>query len=150
MRWRTRAACPAVMARRSRSAISSSPTCARIARRCWPGSAGTRSFRSGAKTPTRLADYFVERGYRAILSCVDTEQLDGAFCGRAFDAALLADLPQRVDPCGENGEFHTCVHAGPIFSGAITLERGERVLRDGRFQYVDLTEAADLELSKRS
>ncbi|HET7925810.1 MAG TPA: ATP-binding protein [Rhodanobacteraceae bacterium] len=86
----------------------------------------------------RLARYFVERGYRAILSCVDTEQLDGAFCGRDFDASLLADLPEIVDPCGENGEFHTCVHAGPIFGGEIALERGERVLRDGRFQYVDL------------
>lgn len=88
-----------------------------------------------------LARYFITRGYRAILSCVDTEQLDGAFCGRDFDAALLADLPANVDPCGENGEFHTCVHAGPIFGGAIALERGERVLRDGRFQYVDLMEA---------
>ena len=88
----------------------------------------------------RLAWYFVERGYRAILSCVDTQQLDGAFCGRDFDAAFLADLPDGVDPCGENGEFHTCVHAGPIFGGEIALERGERVLRDDRFQYVDLIE----------
>jgi uncharacterized protein (TIGR00290 family) len=88
----------------------------------------------------RLARYFVDRGYRAILSCVDTEQLDGAFCGRDFDTALLADLPGSVDPCGENGEFHTCVRAGPIFGGAIALEHGERVLRDGRFQYVDLIE----------
>jgi uncharacterized protein (TIGR00290 family) len=88
----------------------------------------------------QLARSLVARGYRAILSCVDTEQLDGAFCGRDFDAALLADLPSRVDPCGENGEFHTCVYAGPIFGGAISLERGERVLRDGRFQYVDLIE----------
>jgi len=89
---------------------------------------------------SRLARYFVEHGYRAILSCVDTQQLDGAFCGRDFDAAFLADLPDGVDPCGENGEFHTCVHAGPIFGGEIALERGERVLRDNRFQYVDLIE----------
>ena len=88
----------------------------------------------------RLARYFVERGYRAILSCVDTQRLDGAFCGRDFDAAFLADLPGDVDPCGENGEFHTCVRAGPIFGGEIALERGERVLRDDRFQYVDLIE----------
>jgi diphthamide synthase (EF-2-diphthine--ammonia ligase) len=54
---------------------------------------------------------------------------------------LLGDLPDGVDPCGENGEFHTCVHAGPIFHGAIALERGERVLREDRFQYVDLVEA---------
>jgi uncharacterized protein (TIGR00290 family) len=89
----------------------------------------------------QLARSFIARGYRAILSCVDTRQLDGAFCGRDFDAALLADLPASVDPCGENGEFHTCVHAGPIFGDAIALERGERVLREDRFQYVDLIEA---------
>jgi len=88
----------------------------------------------------RLARYFVDRGYRAILSCVDTQQLDAAFCGRDFDAAFLADLPAGVDPCGENGEFHTCVHAGPIFRSTLALERGERVLRDDRFQYVDLLE----------
>jgi uncharacterized protein (TIGR00290 family) len=93
----------------------------------------------GEKT-AQLARHFIERGYRAILSCVDTQQLDGAFCGRDFDAALLADLPVDVDPCGENGEFHTCVHAGPIFGRTIALERGERVLRDERFQYVDLIE----------
>ena len=89
---------------------------------------------------TRLAHRFVARGYRAILSCVDTQQLDAAFCGRAFDAALLAELPADVDPCGENGEFHTCVHAGPLWKTPIDLELGERVLRDGRFQYVDLIE----------
>ena len=88
----------------------------------------------------RLARYFVDRGYRAILSCVDTQQLDAAFCGRDFDASLLADLPRSCDPCGENGEFHTCVHASPLFTAPIPLERGERVLRDGRFQYVDLIE----------
>jgi len=75
------------------------------------------------------------------LSCVDTEQLDAEFCGREFDEALLADLPPTADPCGENGEFHTCVYAGPLWSTPIPLERGERVLRDGRFQYVDLVEA---------
>jgi uncharacterized protein (TIGR00290 family) len=87
-----------------------------------------------------LARYFVERGYRAILSCVDTQQLDGAFCGRDFDATLLADLPQSCDPCGENGEFHTCVYAGPLWCEPLPLARGERVLRDNRFQYIDLVE----------
>ena len=91
---------------------------------------------------TRLAHRFIARGYRAILSCVDTQQLDAAFCGRAFDAALLAELPADVDPCGENGEFHTCVHGGPLWKAPIDLELGERVLRDGRFQYVDLIETA--------
>jgi uncharacterized protein (TIGR00290 family) len=88
-----------------------------------------------------LARRFIDRGYRAILSCVDTQQLDADFCGRDFDASLLRDLPVSCDPCGENGEFHTCVHAGPLFSASIALTRGERVLRENRFQYVDLVEA---------
>ena len=87
-----------------------------------------------------LARYFVERGYRAILSCVDTQQLDAGFCGRDFDATLLADLPPSCDPCGENGEFHTCVYAGPLWREPLALGRGEHVLREGRFQYVDLVE----------
>lgn len=87
---------------------------------------------------TRLARYFVERGYRTILSCVDTRQLAAEFCGRDYDANLLDELPAACDPCGENGEFHTCVHAGPLFTTPIMLARGERVLREGRFQYIDL------------
>ena len=89
---------------------------------------------------TQLARHFVARGHRAILSCVDTQQLDAEFCGRDYDATLLAELPRTCDPCGENGEFHTCVHASPLFAAPIALERGERVLREGRFQYVDLIE----------
>jgi uncharacterized protein (TIGR00290 family) len=80
----------------------------------------------------------IARGFRALLTCVDTTQLDAAFAGREFDAELLADLPAVVDRCGENGEFHTCVYAGPIFSRPLALRRGERVLRDGRFQYCDV------------
>jgi len=96
---------------------------------------------------TRLARYFVERGHRAILSCVDTQQLAPEFCGRDYDAILLDALPVSCDPCGENGEFHTCVHAGPLFAAPLALIRGVRVLREGRFQYVDLLEngsAADV------
>jgi uncharacterized protein (TIGR00290 family) len=89
---------------------------------------------------TRLAARFIEGGHRAVVSCVDTTQLDASFCGRDFDAAFLADLPRNIDPCGENGEFHTCVHASPLFRSPIALKRGERVLRDERFQYVDLVE----------
>jgi len=111
---------------------------AMLARLGWRG-----RFPLWGEDTARLARYFVDRGYRAILSCVDTQQLDGAFCGRDFDAAFLADLPDGVDACGENGEFHTCVHAGPIFAGTIALERGERVLRDERFQYVDLVEVEE-------
>ncbi len=76
-------------------------------------------------------------GLRAHLCCVDTTQLDAAFAGRAFDAALLRDLPAQVDPCGENGEFHTCVSAGPMFDAPVALDAGQTVLRDGRFAYTD-------------
>ena len=89
----------------------------------------------------QLAQRFIARGYRAILSCVDTQQLDAAFCRREFEQSLLADLPADVDPCGEHGEFHTCVFAGPLWPTPISLVLGERVLREGRFQYVDLIEA---------
>jgi diphthamide synthase (EF-2-diphthine--ammonia ligase) len=65
-------------------------------------------------------------------------EMNARFCGRSFDAALLAELPSSCDPCGENGEFHTCVHAGPLFTQAIPLVRGKRVFRDERFQYIDL------------
>ena len=83
-----------------------------------------------------LAARFVADAFRAVLTCVDTTQLDAGFAGREFDARLLADLPPSVDPCGERGEFHTFVYAGPLFHAPIAIRRGERVLRDGRFQYL--------------
>jgi uncharacterized protein (TIGR00290 family) len=89
-----------------------------------------------------LARHFVEAGYRAILTCVDTSQLSAEFAGREFDARLLDELPDSVDPCGERGEFHTCVYAGPIFRRPLTLLCGERVRREDRFEYCDLTLAA--------
>ena len=95
----------------------------------------------GADT-ARLAREMIDGGLRARLCCVDTQQLDAAFSGRAFDAALLADLPAACDPCGERGEFHTLVHDGPMFAHAIAVERGEAVLRDERFAYVDFSAAA--------
>jgi len=91
----------------------------------------------GADTAA-LAAGFIERGFRAILTCVDTTQISADFAGREFDSALLADLPPTADPCGENGEFHSCVYAGPIFSRPLPLRIGERVLRDGRFEYCDV------------
>ena len=87
---------------------------------------------------TRLAHRFIADGHRAILCCVDTRQLDATFCGREFDTQLLADLPTACDPCGENGEFHTCVYAGPLWREPIELTRARQVLRDARFEYVDL------------
>ena len=85
-----------------------------------------------------LAETFIAQGFEAHLTCVDTTQLDGAFAGRRFDAALLADLPASADPCGERGEFHTFVSAGPIFPSPIAITVGDVVLRDGRFAYCDL------------
>jgi len=84
-----------------------------------------------------LARHFVEAGYRAILTCIDTTQLAADFAGQEFDAALLARLPATVDPCGERGEFHTCVRAGPMFATPLALVRGDTVLRDDRFSYTD-------------
>lgn len=88
-----------------------------------------------------LADEFIDAGFEARLVCVDTTQLHGGFAGRAFDRALLADLPPSVDRCGERGEFHTFVAAGPGFSERVRYTVGERVLRDGRFLYCDLLPA---------
>ncbi|KQY50523.1 ATP-binding protein [Lysobacter sp. Root494] len=91
----------------------------------------------GADT-AKLARAMTEGGLRATLCCVDTTQLPADFSGREFDATLLADLPAGVDPCGEGGEFHTCVHAGPMFAHALVLQTGEQVLREERFAYTDL------------
>jgi len=89
-----------------------------------------------------LAHEFVRLGYRAVLVCVDAAQLAGAFAGREFDADLLRELPPDVDPCGENGEFHTFVYAGPGLREPVPHERGPLVVRDGRFVYCDLVETA--------
>jgi uncharacterized protein (TIGR00290 family) len=85
-----------------------------------------------------LADRFVALGYRARLVCVDTTQLARSFAGRPFDAALLAELPESVDPCGERGEFHTFVSDGPIFGVPVPYVTGEVVMREARFAYCDL------------
>jgi uncharacterized protein (TIGR00290 family) len=87
---------------------------------------------------TALARQFVAEGFRAMLCCVDTEQLGPEWAGCEYDTTFLDMLPNTVDPCGERGEFHTCVYAGPIFSQPLTLERGECVRRDRRFEYCDL------------
>lgn len=95
----------------------------------------------GADTAA-LAREMIAGGLRARLCCVDTQQLDIAFAGRAFDETLLRDLPAEVDPCGENGEFHTCVSAGPMFDAPLALLQGDTGLRDGRFAFTDF-ELAD-------
>jgi diphthamide synthase (EF-2-diphthine--ammonia ligase) len=81
-------------------------------------------------------------GLRARVACVDTRVLDASFVGREFDRRLLEDLPSGVDPCGENGEFHTCVYAGPMFQESLTLEPGEIVTREP-FVWRDLQLAAE-------
>jgi uncharacterized protein (TIGR00290 family) len=88
-----------------------------------------------------LAEHFVAAGYRARLVCVDTTQLASSFAGRAFDAGLLAELPESADPCGERGEFHTFVSDGPIFPTPIPYVTGEIVMREERFAYCDLLDA---------
>ena len=77
-----------------------------------------------------LADEMIAGGLRARLACVDTRVLDASFVGREFDRALLADLPPGIDPCGEKGEFHSCVYAGPMFRTPLHLEPGEIVSRE--------------------
>lgn len=81
------------------------------------------------------------RDFRAVVATVDPRCLDASFAGRAYDAELLYDLPPHVDPCGENGEFHTFVHDGPVFAAPIAVTTGERVERDG-FVYADILPAA--------
>jgi uncharacterized protein (TIGR00290 family) len=84
-----------------------------------------------------LANRFLEAGFQATLVCVDPRVLDSSFAGRPYDEQLLADLPPAVDPCGENGEFHTFVSGGPIFGEPIACERREIVTRDD-FTFCDL------------
>jgi diphthamide synthase (EF-2-diphthine--ammonia ligase) len=84
-----------------------------------------------------LAREFLQRGFRAIAVCVDPRVLDASFAGRELDASFFSDLPARVDPCGENGEFHTFAFDGPIFKAPIACRLGDKVLRDG-FCFADL------------
>lgn len=85
----------------------------------------------------QLAGEMVAAGLRAKLTCIDPRSLAREFAGRDFDAQLLADLPASVDPCGENGEFHSFVHAGPMFSRPLNVTVGEIVERDG-FVFADV------------
>jgi uncharacterized protein (TIGR00290 family) len=86
---------------------------------------------------TELAQQFIGAGFKAIVVCFDPRLLDPSLAGRSYDERLLMDLPSGVDRCGENGEFHTFVHAGPIFEEPIACETGEVVERDG-FVFCDL------------
>ncbi len=85
----------------------------------------------------RLAHEMIENGLRAVVTCVDPKQLPQEFAGRFFDHDFLTDLPPNVDPCGENGEFHSFVFDGPMFESAIDITVGETVQRDG-FVFADV------------
>ncbi|MGH2977251.1 MAG: ATP-binding protein [Gaiellaceae bacterium] len=102
------------------------------------GAAGKRArFPIWGRDTATLARRFLAAGFRAILVCVDPRKLDSSFAGRDYDERLLADLPASVDPCGENGEFHTFVTAGPVLDRPIDCRRGEVVERQG-FVFCDL------------
>jgi uncharacterized protein (TIGR00290 family) len=116
---------------------------------------GIREYREGNLRGTALSGHwpvwgrdtdavaaaFLDAGYRAVVVCVDGDTLGASFAGREFDRDFLADRPGGVDPCGENGEFHTFVYDGPAFESAVAVETGDRVTRevgDGVFHYCDL------------
>ena len=89
------------------------------------------------KSTRELADEMIAAGLQARLTCVNPKRLDPSFCGRVFDRAFIADLPADVDPCGENGEFHSFAFAGPMFDQQIPHRLGKIVDRDG-FTFADI------------
>ena len=105
---------------------------------CLPALGLSGAFPLWGLNTAALAREFVDRCFEARLVCVDTTQLDQRFAGRAYDHALLDELPGNVDPCGERGEFHTFVSHGPGFRSAVPYSVGDVVLREARFAYCDL------------
>ncbi|MCX8201753.1 MAG: diphthine--ammonia ligase, partial [Candidatus Caldarchaeum sp.] len=91
----------------------------------------------GADT-SELATEFIEKGFKAKVVVVDLQKLPESFVGAEFDKTFLKNLPSTCDPCGENGEFHTFVYDGPCFSRPVRFRLGEKVVKDGRFCFVDL------------
>lgn len=85
-----------------------------------------------------LANEFINLGFKAVITCIDGNLLDKKFVGRTFDNQFINELPQDIDPCGENGEFHSFVYEGPIFKQKLLHTKGEIVLRDNRFFYCDI------------
>ena len=85
-----------------------------------------------------LAEKFIESGFKAIITSVDSKYLEGSYVGRQFDRDFLNSLPPNVDSCGENGEFHSFVFNGPDFSYPIHFQKGNIVFRENRFYYIDL------------
>lgn len=101
------------------------------------GTGITPSFPLWGRPTSDLAREMVDVGIQAVVTCVDPRQLDASFAGRRFDSDFLRALPPHVDPCGERGEFHTCVTGGPMFNGRLDVHTGEVVERDG-FVFCDL------------
>ena len=90
------------------------------------------------KDSRELARRFIGLGCKAVITCIDSKFLTKEFVGREFDETFLSELPSGVDPCGENGEFHSFVYDGPIFTEALSFTKGEIVLRDSRYDFCDL------------
>jgi uncharacterized protein (TIGR00290 family) len=90
------------------------------------------------KDTAKLAHTFVRLGFKAVVTSVDSRVLGKDFAGREYDEKFLMDLPAGVDPCGENGEFHTFVYGGPVFHERVGFKRGEIALKDNRFYTCDL------------
>jgi uncharacterized protein (TIGR00290 family) len=94
------------------------------------------------KDTRKLAEFFISSGFKAIICTVDPKKLDGGFCGKEYDKKFLSQIPENVDPCGENGEFHTFVYDGPIFKKKIDVRVGEIVQREG-FYYADILSSTE-------
>ncbi|MDG6908676.1 MAG: ATP-binding protein, partial [Nitrososphaerota archaeon] len=102
------------------------------------GSNGFRCvFPIWGKNTKELARFFIESRFKAIICTIDPKKLDPSFCGRDYDKQFLTEIPESVDPCGENGEFHTFVYDGPIFKSKIDIRVGDIVERDG-FYFADI------------
>ena len=93
------------------------------------------------KDTKQLARKFIKLGFKAVITSVDSKVLGKDFAGREYNEKFLSDLPVNVDPCGENGEFHTFVYNGPIFREKVDFKKGELKLRDNRFYTCDLLSA---------
>ena len=90
------------------------------------------------KSTKEIAKEFINLGFKAIITCTDSTFLDDSYIGQLYNDDFLLSLPSNVDPCGENGEFHTFVFGGPIFSYPIQFKKGDIVFREDRFYFVDL------------
>jgi diphthamide synthase (EF-2-diphthine--ammonia ligase) len=90
------------------------------------------------KPSLELAREFLQFGFKAVITCIDSHVLPESFVGKLFNKKLLSELPLTVDPCGENGEFHSFVYDGPNFLEKILYRKGKTVFRDNRFYFCDL------------